>query len=150
MTDGNKDERRTSKFMQYALAASELAFSDAGWRPTTAEEQWRTVRPDIALPIAPHSCLINPPTGDNTRFRHWLPRHPPLHLTRLFRPRPQIRLAILCPQTPDKPCRGQYFHQIRSQRALPRAKYGMHHRITQHNRRRAANRYRSRGCHARR
>ena len=33
-----------SKFMGYAMAASQEAFEDAGWKPKTEEEQEMTVR----------------------------------------------------------------------------------------------------------
>jgi len=32
------EERRMAKFSQYAIAATEMAFEDAGWKPTTIEE----------------------------------------------------------------------------------------------------------------
>jgi len=36
------DERRMPKFTQYAIAATEMAFQDAGWRPSTQEEKEMT------------------------------------------------------------------------------------------------------------
>jgi len=36
------DERRMAKFTQYAIAASEMALEDAGWRPQTQEEKEAT------------------------------------------------------------------------------------------------------------
>ena len=36
------DERRLAKFTQYAIAATELAFQDAGWKPQTQEEKEMT------------------------------------------------------------------------------------------------------------
>lgn len=36
------EERRLAKFTQYAIAATEMAFEDAGWRPKTQEEQEMT------------------------------------------------------------------------------------------------------------
>ncbi|KAH8805621.1 thiolase-like protein [Xylogone sp. PMI_703] len=36
------EERRIPRFTQYALAATEMAFSDAGWRPETQEEKQAT------------------------------------------------------------------------------------------------------------
>jgi 3-oxoacyl-[acyl-carrier-protein] synthase II len=33
------DQRRMSTFAQYAAAAAEMAMSDAGWKPTSPEEQ---------------------------------------------------------------------------------------------------------------
>lgn len=33
------DERRMAKFTQYAIAATEMALSDAGWRPRTQEDR---------------------------------------------------------------------------------------------------------------
>jgi 3-oxoacyl-[acyl-carrier-protein] synthase II len=35
----NGDERRMAKFTQYAIAATEMALQDAGWRPSTQEEK---------------------------------------------------------------------------------------------------------------
>lgn len=46
-----------STFMQYAIAASEEAFSDAGWRPKTVEEQDRTVCPS---PFSSHLFSLLP------------------------------------------------------------------------------------------
>lgn len=39
-----KEERRTSKFMQYAITAAHEALEDADWRPRNEEEQEMTVR----------------------------------------------------------------------------------------------------------
>jgi 3-oxoacyl-[acyl-carrier-protein] synthase II len=36
------DERRMAKFTQYAIAATEMALSDAGWRPLTQEDKEMT------------------------------------------------------------------------------------------------------------
>jgi 3-oxoacyl-[acyl-carrier-protein] synthase II len=36
------DERRMAKFTQYAVAATEMAFQDAGWRPSTQEQKEMT------------------------------------------------------------------------------------------------------------
>ncbi|KAH8672107.1 thiolase-like protein [Tricladium varicosporioides] len=36
------EERRTAKFTQYAIAATELAMSDAGWKPQTQEDKEAT------------------------------------------------------------------------------------------------------------
>lgn len=36
------DERRMAKFTQYAIAATEEALQDAGWRPTSQEDQEAT------------------------------------------------------------------------------------------------------------
>jgi 3-oxoacyl-[acyl-carrier-protein] synthase II len=36
------DERRMAKFAQYAIAATEMALNDAGWRPRTQEEKEMT------------------------------------------------------------------------------------------------------------
>ena len=36
------DERRMAKFTQYAIAATEMAFQDAGWRPGTQVEKEMT------------------------------------------------------------------------------------------------------------
>jgi 3-oxoacyl-[acyl-carrier-protein] synthase II len=36
------DERRMARFTQYAVAATEMALSDAGWRPTACEEREMT------------------------------------------------------------------------------------------------------------
>jgi 3-oxoacyl-[acyl-carrier-protein] synthase II len=36
------EERRLAQFTQYAIAATEMAFEDAGWRPQTREEQEMT------------------------------------------------------------------------------------------------------------
>lgn len=38
----NGEERRMAKFTQYAIAAAEMALSDAGWRPETQEEKAMT------------------------------------------------------------------------------------------------------------
>lgn len=35
---GTSEERRMAKFAQYAVAATEMALRDAGWRPKTLEE----------------------------------------------------------------------------------------------------------------
>jgi 3-oxoacyl-[acyl-carrier-protein] synthase II len=35
---GKGEERRMAKFTQYAVAATEMAFQDAGWKPKTQEE----------------------------------------------------------------------------------------------------------------
>lgn len=39
-----QEQRRMSKFMGYAMAASQEALDDAGWKPQTEEEQEMTVR----------------------------------------------------------------------------------------------------------
>ena len=39
---GRGEERRMAKFTQYAIAASEMAFEDAGWRPQTQKEKEAT------------------------------------------------------------------------------------------------------------
>lgn len=39
---GASDQRRMSTFAQYAVAASEMALVDAGWRPTGEEEREMT------------------------------------------------------------------------------------------------------------
>ena len=39
-----QEQRRMSKFMGYAMAASQEALDDAGWKPKTEEEQEMTVR----------------------------------------------------------------------------------------------------------
>lgn len=36
------DERRMAKFTQYAIAATEMALEDAGWRPTKQEDKEAT------------------------------------------------------------------------------------------------------------
>lgn len=36
------DERRMAKFTQYAIAAAEMAFQDAGWKPKTQEDKEMT------------------------------------------------------------------------------------------------------------
>lgn len=36
------EERRMAKFTQYAIAATEMALDDAGWRPNTQEEKETT------------------------------------------------------------------------------------------------------------
>ena len=36
------DERRMAKFTQYAIAATEMAFLDAGWKPQTQQEKETT------------------------------------------------------------------------------------------------------------
>lgn len=36
------DERRMAKFTQYAVAATEMALEDAGWRPQTQEDREMT------------------------------------------------------------------------------------------------------------
>ncbi len=36
------DQRRMAKFTQYAIAATEMAFADAGWRPHTQEDKEMT------------------------------------------------------------------------------------------------------------
>ena len=38
-----QDERRMSKFMQYAIAASAEALKDSGWLPNSDEEKETTV-----------------------------------------------------------------------------------------------------------
>jgi 3-oxoacyl-[acyl-carrier-protein] synthase II len=38
----NGEERRMAKFTQYAIAATEMALEDAGWKPQTQEEQEMT------------------------------------------------------------------------------------------------------------
>lgn len=40
-----QDERKMAKFAQYAMAASEEALEDAGWKPTGPEDLEATVRP---------------------------------------------------------------------------------------------------------
>lgn len=149
-----------STFMQYAIAASEEAFSDAGWRPKTVEEQDRTVCPSpfsshlfflIALrnPIEsnpyPFIHLTNSPLpGHNPRFRHRLPLHPPLNVYRLLLSRPKIHLPILRPPDPHKPRRRAHLHALWSQRPLPRAQHSMHYRLALNHRRKLANRHRGR------
>lgn len=39
-----QDERKMARFAQYAMAASEEALEDAGWKPTSFEEREATVR----------------------------------------------------------------------------------------------------------
>jgi 3-oxoacyl-[acyl-carrier-protein] synthase II len=39
---GESEQRRTSKFTQYAVAAAEMALRDAGWRPSELEDQEMT------------------------------------------------------------------------------------------------------------
>lgn len=39
---GDAEQRRMSKFTQYAVAASEMALQDAGWRATRLEDQQAT------------------------------------------------------------------------------------------------------------
>lgn len=39
---GKGDERRLAKFTQYAIAATEMALDDCGWRPRTQEEKEMT------------------------------------------------------------------------------------------------------------
>jgi 3-oxoacyl-[acyl-carrier-protein] synthase II len=36
------EERRMAKFTQYSIAATEMAFQDAGWKPQTQEEKEKT------------------------------------------------------------------------------------------------------------
>ncbi len=36
------EQRRMAKFTQYAIAATEMAFADAGWRPHTQEDKEMT------------------------------------------------------------------------------------------------------------
>jgi 3-oxoacyl-[acyl-carrier-protein] synthase II len=36
------EDRRLARFTQYAIAATEMAFEDAGWKPQTQEEQEMT------------------------------------------------------------------------------------------------------------
>lgn len=39
-----QDERKMAKFAQYAVAATDEALEDAGWKPTKEEEKEATVR----------------------------------------------------------------------------------------------------------
>jgi len=39
-----QDERKMAKFAHYAMAASEEALEDAGWKPTSTEDLEATVR----------------------------------------------------------------------------------------------------------
>jgi 3-oxoacyl-(acyl-carrier-protein) synthase len=39
-----QDERKMARFAQYAMAASEEALEDAGWKPTVFEDREATVR----------------------------------------------------------------------------------------------------------
>lgn len=39
-----QEERKTAKFTHYALAATEEALDDAGWKPSSPEQKERTVR----------------------------------------------------------------------------------------------------------
>jgi 3-oxoacyl-[acyl-carrier-protein] synthase II len=36
------EERRMAKFTQFAIAATEMAFQDAGWKPQTQDEREKT------------------------------------------------------------------------------------------------------------
>jgi 3-oxoacyl-[acyl-carrier-protein] synthase II len=38
----NGDERRMAKFTQFAMAATEMALSDAGWKPQNQEDREMT------------------------------------------------------------------------------------------------------------
>ena len=37
-----KEAKRVDEFIVYAVSAATQALEDAGWKPTTDEEQWRT------------------------------------------------------------------------------------------------------------
>ncbi len=37
-----KEQRRIDRFIQYAIAAADEALEDAGWKPVTEEQRWRT------------------------------------------------------------------------------------------------------------
>lgn len=39
---GKGDERRLAKFTQYAIAATEMAFEDCGWKPQSQDEKEMT------------------------------------------------------------------------------------------------------------
>ena len=42
-SDGSQDERRMSKFMQYAVAATQEALGDAKWHPEQERQKEMTV-----------------------------------------------------------------------------------------------------------
>ena len=43
VTDVLQDERKMARFAQYAMAASEEALEDSGWKPTDFEQREATV-----------------------------------------------------------------------------------------------------------
>ena len=69
-----------SKFMGYAMAASQEAFEDAGWKPKTEEEQEMTVRWEAFKQRCHIQLTVY--TGSLHGFRHWQLRSAIRHVHR--------------------------------------------------------------------
>ena len=69
-----------SKFMGYAMAASQEALDDAGWKPKTEEEQEMTVCRACSNSAAIIQLTVY--TGNMYGFRHWQLRSAIRHVHR--------------------------------------------------------------------
>lgn len=67
---GTQEQRRTSKHMQYALAASQEALDDAGWHPESEHDKEMTVNIILFYSIL-FLQTNHKRTGSLSGFRHW-------------------------------------------------------------------------------
>lgn len=67
VTDVLQEERKMARFAQYAMAASEEALEDSGWKPTDFEQQEATVC--IVDAFSHH--IPNSMPGSLPWIRHW-------------------------------------------------------------------------------
>ena len=110
-----KEQRKVDDFIIYAMAAADEALADSGWQPKTDEEQLEHRRPD--------------------RLRHRRHRrdrrgrHHPAHQG------PAAYLALLHSRPPDQPRLGPRLHQAWAERAEPRGRHRLLHRLARHRRR---------------
>lgn len=67
VTDVLQEERKMARFAQYAMAASEEALEDSGWKPTDFEQREATV---CIVGAFPHH-IPNAMSGSLPWIRHW-------------------------------------------------------------------------------
>lgn len=138
------EERRLAKFTQYAIAATEMAFADAGWKPQTQEEKEMTgvclgsgignLEELYNTSIAYNQAVSYDSIGNVTSIA--TSTESVLGL--------QESVAALCATASNQPRRRSYFHEVRPARTQSCCYYGLYDGCTCYWRRVPLHRFRRR------
>lgn len=131
------EQRRTSRFTQYAMAASEMALKDAGWEATREAD-----KEDTGV------CLGSGIGNLDDIYSTSLDHHKGVSIRRRCHQRAQADkdqglqegIAAICAQNSHKHGSRPHCHEVWLPRPQPCCHYGLHHRRTLNRRRIAIHR----------